>query len=63
MGKKEKVCRNCGHLSELDKCPLCENVVFLDKYKGKAIILNAKKSNVAKEIKAEHNAKYALKYG
>lgn len=63
MAKKERVCKNCGHLTELDKCPLCNGTILLDKFKGKALILNVKNSQVAQEIKAEHNAKFALKHG
>ena len=63
--KKEKirVCKECGYMTSQNKCPNCESDQFIDKYKGKAVIFDVKKSHVAEKIEAKQKGVYALKYG
>lgn len=60
---KDKVCKDCGFLSDENKCINCGSNNFLDKYKGKVLILDAEKSDVAKKLNIKSNGKFALKYG
>lgn len=62
MAIKKKVCKVCGRLTLENKCEVCNNNQLLDKYKGNAIILNAKESIVAEKLKIKDNGNYALKY-
>lgn len=60
---KDKVCKECGFLSQENKCPNCDSNHFLEKYKGKVLILDSKNSEIAKKLNIESNGKFALKYG
>jgi len=62
MAVKDKVCKNCGYLTTEDKCPNCDSNAFLEKYKGKVLVFDAKSSVVAKKLEIKNNGKYALKY-
>ncbi|MCA9459098.1 MAG: DNA-binding protein [Nanoarchaeota archaeon] len=64
MVKKYKVCKECGFLVENDvkECPNDKSNGFLEKYKGTTVVLNAKKSDVAKKLNIKNNGIYALKY-
>jgi len=61
--KAKKVCKNCGYLTNSKECESCNSKEFLPKYKGRAIIVNLKESEVAKKIDAKKQGNYALKYG
>ena len=63
MANKKKVCKECGRLAENELiCPNCKSKTFLEKYKGRVLIIDAKNSEIAKKIQAEHNGNYAMKY-
>lgn len=62
MAEKLKACKECGHLTIEKECPICKNKNFADKYKGNAVILNAKDSIIAQKLDIKNNGKYALKY-
>lgn len=61
---KYKVVKQTGKLVTLDinQDPETGSNQFVEKYKGMAVVLNAKTSKVAQELQVEHNGKYALKY-
>ncbi len=61
MVKKDRVCRQCSCLTQEDICPNCNSNQFLDKYKGKVVIFDAKRSVVAEKLGLENNGKFALK--
>ncbi|MFW5704789.1 MAG: transcription elongation factor subunit Spt4 [Nanoarchaeota archaeon] len=61
MAEKTKVCKECGGLTTGDKCPICGNKQFLDKYKGKTIIFD-KESVVAEKLGKDKEGSYALRY-
>lgn len=63
MAEKLKACKECGHLTTEKECPICKNKTFADKYKGNAVILNAKDSIVAQKLNFKHNGRYAIKHG
>jgi len=62
MVEKEKACKNCGTLTTENICPNCSSKIFSDKYKGKVIIFDAKKSKVAEKLKIEKEGKFALRF-
>ena len=64
MVKKAKVCKKCGYVienEEIKKCPICGNNKFTTFWQGYAIILDPKKSEVAKILNIEHKGKFALR--
>ena len=62
MVEKRKACKQCGYLTEDNKCPICDSNQFADKFKGKAIIFNAKESFIADKLEIKDNGMFALKY-
>lgn len=62
MIEKKKVCKDCGMLTVEKKCPNCGSQHLMDKYKGRVIVLDEAKSEVAKKLKITQKGAYALKY-
>jgi len=62
MADSKKICKHCGYITEEKACPACHQSGFADKFKGKALILDAKNSIVGTKIGAKINGQYALKY-
>ncbi|MFH1209443.1 MAG: transcription elongation factor subunit Spt4 [archaeon] len=56
-----KVCKKCKIFVEKDICPICKGNQFNDNWKGRIIILNNEKSEIAKKIEIKHNGEYAIK--
>jgi DNA-directed RNA polymerase subunit E" len=57
----KKACKSCKTLYEGDKCPKCASVEFTESWKGKVIILNPEKSEVAQKLKINEKGAYAIK--
>lgn len=57
----KKACRKCKYLTEKSKCPLCESDQFSDSWKGKIIVINAEKSEIAKNTGIKVKGGYAIK--
>jgi len=62
MAVKDRVCSKCGHLTTEDVCPKCSNNQFLDKFKGKVVVFDSKRSEVAQKLNITSNGKFAIKY-
>jgi len=58
---KEKACKNCKRIYEGDVCPNCEKKEISETFKGKVEIINAEKSEIAKELKITKPGLYAVK--
>ncbi len=57
----KKACRTCKYLTDKPKCPLCESDQFSDSWKGKIIVINAEKSEIAKNTGIKVKGEYAIK--
>ena len=58
---KEKACKHCKLVYEGDSCPNCERKDTVDTFKGKIVIVNPEKSDLAKEMKINKKGLYAIK--
>ena len=56
-----KVCRKCKIFVEKDRCLICNENDFTEIWKGRIIILNYGKSEIAKKININVNGEYAIK--
>ncbi len=56
-----KVCKKCKIFVKGEECPLCHGKIFSDNWKGRIFILDADKSEIAKEIGAKSKGEYAIK--
>lgn len=55
-----KACKNCHMLTEQEQCTHCAGPVSSD-WQGYVIILDYKRSEIAKKMNIEVNGKFALK--
>ncbi len=57
---KEKACKECGKLTDLDVCLLCKGHTSTD-WVGYIAIVNPEESKIAKKMGIKVKGKYALK--
>lgn len=58
---KQKVCKKCKIVVEDGKCPICQGTQLIDTWKGKIIVTNPEKSEIAQKIGIKQKGSYALK--
>ena len=59
---KSKACKLCGSIvEEGDKCPQCGSKELTDSFKGRAVILNPEKSEVAQKLNIKEKGNFAIK--
>lgn len=58
---KSKACKVCNTIHEGEKCPRCESRESTDSFKGRIIILNPEKSEIAQNLKLKHKGNLAIK--
>jgi len=60
----EKVCKKCKAVfSGASICPACGSSEIGDSFKGKFVVLDSEKSEVAKNLKHNKKGVYAIKLG
>ena len=58
---KAKACKICKQIYEGSKCPKCDSKEFTDSFKGRTIILNPEKSEIAQKLKIKDKGEFAIK--
>ncbi len=58
---KEKVCKQCNLIYEGDRCPGCGSQEYSEEVKGRVIILDEEKSEIAKKVGIKKKGTYAIK--
>ena len=58
---KQKACKICNTIYEGEKCSKCESKESTDSFKGRAIILNPEKSEIADKLKLKDKGNFAIK--
>ncbi|MCX6750197.1 MAG: hypothetical protein NTZ83_01960 [Candidatus Pacearchaeota archaeon] len=60
---KPKACKLCRTILEDggDKCPNCGSKELAENFKGRAVILNPEKSEVAKKLNLKEKGDFAIK--
>jgi DNA-directed RNA polymerase subunit E" len=58
---KEKACKICNTIYEEDKCPNCESKESTESFKGRTIIINPEKSEIAKKLNIKNKGNFAIK--
>jgi len=56
-----KVCKNCKMFVTGDVCPACKRNQFTTTWRGRIVILDPEKSEIAKKIGATMPGEYAIK--
>jgi len=57
----KKVCRTCKFFAKGDTCPVCKGNQFSTTWKGRIVIINPEKSEIAKKLSVTHKGEYAIK--
>ena len=58
---KQKACKICNTIYEGDKCPKCESKESSENFKGRIVILNPEKSEIAKKMDRKDKGNFAIK--
>ena len=58
---KQKACKICNAIYEGDKCPNCESKESTESFKGRIVILNPEKSEIAQKINLKNKGNFAIK--
>ncbi len=60
VSKNPKACSHCSFITDEDKCPRCGNETSKD-WQGYVVVIDARKSEIAKRMGVDKNGKYALR--
>ncbi len=60
---KQKACKICKAIYEGERCPKCNSKESTDSFKGKIIVLNPEKSEIAKKLNIKEEGSFAIKTG
>ncbi len=58
---KPKACKICNTIYEGEKCPKCESKESTDNIKGRIVILNPEKSEIAPKLKLKDKGNFAIR--
>jgi len=57
----KKACRSCKYLYDGQSCPVCKSDQFSESWKGKIIVIDAERSEIAKKTGIKVKGEYAIK--
>lgn len=58
---KAKACRMCRRIFEGEKCPSCDSKETTESFKGRVVVLNPEKSEIANKLKIKEKGNFAIK--
>ena len=59
---KAKACKICNKIYESgEKCPKCESKESTDSFKGRVIVIDPEKSEIAQKLKIKGKGSFAIK--
>jgi len=58
---RKKACKKCKIFVTGSECPLCKGTDFTTGWKGRIIIFDANKSEIAKKLNIQVKGEYAIK--
>lgn len=58
---KKKACIRCKIMVKGNECPICKGTDFTTSWKGRIIIEDVEKSEVAKKLNIKEKGEYAIK--
>jgi DNA-directed RNA polymerase subunit E" len=62
MSKKDKACKICKTIyEEGEKCPECDSKEYTDSYKGRIVVVNHEKSEIADKLNINKEGNFAIK--
>ena len=58
---KQKACKFCNTIYEGEKCPKCDSKESTESFKGRIVLLNPEKSEIAPKLKLKDKGNFAIK--
>jgi len=58
---KSKACKICSTIYEGDKCPKCDSRESTESFKGRIMLFNPEKSEIAPKLKLKDRGNFAIK--
>jgi DNA-directed RNA polymerase subunit E" len=58
---KTKACKICNTIYEGEKCPKCDSKEATENFKGRIVLLNPEKSEIAPKLKLKDKGNFAIK--
>ena len=58
---KQKACKICKTIFEGDKCPACGSKEFTESFKGRIVVINPEKSEIAQKLNLKNKGNFAIK--
>lgn len=59
---KQKACKICSTIFETgEKCPKCESKEFTESFKGRIVVLDPEKSEIAQKLNLKEKGNFAIK--
>jgi DNA-directed RNA polymerase subunit E" len=58
---KAKACKICKKIYDGNKCPSCDSKESIDNFKGRIIVMNPKKSELATKLNIKEKGNFAIK--
>ena len=59
---KSKACKVCNQIYETEnKCPKCGSKEFTDTFKGRIVIIDPEKSEIAQKLNLKNKGNFAIK--
>jgi len=58
---KERACKVCNVIFEGEKCPNCDSKEYTEGFKGRTVILDPEKSEIAKKLNITTKGNFAIK--
>ncbi|HOW37225.1 MAG TPA: transcription elongation factor subunit Spt4 [Candidatus Pacearchaeota archaeon] len=58
---KQKACRICNTIYEGDKCTNCGSKESIEGFKGRIVVVNPEKSEIAQKIGIKQKGNFAIK--
>ena len=58
---KQKACKICKKIYEGEKCTRCESKESTEGFKGRIVVVNPKKSEIAQKLNIKEKGNFAIK--
>lgn len=58
---KQKACKICNRVFEGEKCPHCGSKEFTESFKGRIVMFDPEKSEIAKKLNIKEKGNFAIK--
>jgi len=58
---KQKACKICNAIYEGDKCPKCGSKESTESFKGRIVVFDLEKSEIAKKLGIKEKGNFAIK--